>query len=171
MWHTLDGAVPASGDEVTGTVDWDRRHQLMRTHTAMHVLCGVIWNEWGKAVTGGNMEPLEARMDFEFDPLPEAFAPRVEELVNDAIAADHPIEIEFLPRDTALEDADLIRTKVNLIPATVTEIRVVDIVGLDKQADGGTHVRSTAEIGRFEVVKTESKGKGNKRLRIRVHDR
>ncbi len=171
VWHTLDGAVPASGDEVTGTVDWDRRHQLMRTHTAMHVLCGVIWNEWGKAVTGGNMEPLEARMDFEFDPLPEAFAPRVEELVNDAIAADHPIEIDFLPRDTALEDADLIRTKVNLIPATVTEIRVVDIVGLDKQADGGTHVRSTAEIGRFEVVKTESKGKGNKRLRIRVHDR
>ena len=171
VWHTLDGAVPAAGDEVAGTVDWARRHQLMRTHTAMHVLCGVIWNEWGKAVTGGNMEPLEARMDFEFDPLPEAFAPRVEELVNDAIAADLPIEIDFLPRDSALEDADLIRTKVNLIPASGAEIRVVDIVGLDKQADGGTHVRSTGEIGRFEVVKTESKGKGNKRLRIRVHDR
>jgi misacylated tRNA(Ala) deacylase len=170
VWHTLDGAVPEVGAEVAGVIDWDRRHRLMRTHTAMHVLCGVIWNEWGNAVTGGNMEPLEARMDFEFDPLPEGFASRVEELVNAEIAADRLIEISFLPRDTALGDADLIRTKVNLIPESVAEIRVVDIVGLDKQADGGTHVASTKEIGRFEVVKTESKGKGNKRLRIRVHD-
>jgi misacylated tRNA(Ala) deacylase len=170
VWHTLDGPTPAVGEQVSGTVDWKRRYQLMRTHAAMHVLCGVIWNEWGKAVTGGNMEPLEARMDFEFDPLPEGFAKRVEELVNQEIAADRPIEIEFLPRGTALEDDDLIRTKVNLIPESIQEIRVVDIVGLDKQADGGTHVRSTGEIGRFEVVKTESKGKGNKRLRIRVHD-
>jgi misacylated tRNA(Ala) deacylase len=170
VWHTLEGPVPDVGAEISARVDWDRRHRLMRTHTAMHVLCGVIWNEWGKAVTGGNMEPLEARMDFEFNPLPEGFGPRVEELVNAEIAADRPIEIDFLPRGTALEDADLIRTKVNLIPESVTEIRVVDIVGLDKQADGGTHVHSTKEIGRFEVVKTESKGKGNKRLRIRVHD-
>jgi misacylated tRNA(Ala) deacylase len=170
VWHTLDGATPTAGATVHGDVEWTRRHRLMRTHTAMHVLCGVIWNEWGRAVTGGNMEPLEARMDFEFDPLPEGFAARVEELVNDEIAADRPIEVSFLPRGTALEDADLIRTKVNLIPPVVTEIRVVDIVGLDKQADGGTHVRSTGEIGSFEVVKTESKGKGNKRIRIRVHD-
>jgi misacylated tRNA(Ala) deacylase len=170
VWHTLEGPAPAVGEQVSAVVEWERRYQLMRTHAAMHVLCGVIWNEWGKAVTGGNMEPLEARMDFEFDPLPEGFAKRVEELVNQEIAADRPIEIEFLPRGTALEDADLIRTKVNLIPESVSEIRVVDIVGLDKQADGGTHVRNTGEIGRFEVVKTESKGKGNKRLRIRVHD-
>jgi misacylated tRNA(Ala) deacylase len=170
VWHTLSGAVPAVGSPVHGVVDWERRYQLMRTHSVMHVLCGVIWNEWGKAVTGGNMEPLEARMDFEFDPLPEGFAARVQELVNDEIAAARTIEISFLPRGTALEDAELIRTKVNLIPELVQEIRVVDIVGLDKQADGGTHVRSTSEIGRFEVVKTESKGKGNKRLRIKVHD-
>jgi misacylated tRNA(Ala) deacylase len=172
VWHTLegDGPAPAVGAAVHGVVDWDRRHRLMRTHTAMHVLCGVIWNEWGKAVTGGNMEPLEARMDFEFDPLPDGFAARVQDLVNAEIAADRPIEIAFLPRGTALADEDLIRTKVNLIPEAVQEIRVVDIVGLDKQADGGTHVASTKEIGRFEVVKTESKGKGNKRLRIRVHD-
>jgi misacylated tRNA(Ala) deacylase len=170
VWHTVDGALPPVGAAVHGVVDWDRRHRLMRTHTAMHVLCGVIWNEWRRAVTGGNMEPLEARMDFEFDPLPEGFAVRVEELVNAEIAADRPIEVSFLPRDVALADDALIRTKVNLIPESVQEIRVVDIVGLDKQADGGTHVRSTAEIGRFEVVKTESKGKGNKRLRIRVHD-
>jgi misacylated tRNA(Ala) deacylase len=170
VWHSLDGALPAVGEAVHGTIDWDRRHALMRTHTAMHVLCGVIWNEWGKAVTGGNMEPLEARMDFEFDPLPEGFAARVQELVNQEIANDRKIEVSFLPRDTAVEDVDLIRTKVNLIPESVGEIRVVDIVGLDKQADGGTHVASTGEIGGFEVVKTESKGKGNKRLRVRVHD-
>jgi misacylated tRNA(Ala) deacylase len=170
VWHTLAGEPPAVGATVHGVIDWDRRYQLMRTHSAMHVLCGVIWNEWGKAVTGGNMEPLEARMDFEFDPLPEGFAARVQDLVNEEIATDRAIEVSFLPRDTALEDEDLIRTKVNLIPETVKEIRVVDIVGLDKQADGGTHVHSTSEIGRFEVVKTESKGKGNKRLRIRLHD-
>jgi misacylated tRNA(Ala) deacylase len=170
VWHTVERDVPAVGASVHGAVDWDRRHRLMRTHSAMHLLCGVIWNEWGKAVTGGNMEPLEARMDFEFDPLPEGFASRVEQLVNEEIAADRSIEIAFLPRGTALEDEDLIRTKVNLIPEAVQEIRVVDIVGLDKQADGGTHVARTGEIGRFEVVKTESKGKGNKRIRIRVHD-
>jgi len=142
----------------------------MRTHTVLHILCGVIWNEWKTPVTGGNMEPLSARMDFEFDPLPEGFAARVTDLVNAEIAADRPIEISFLPRHTALADDDLIRTKVNLIPESVSEIRVVDIVGLDKQADGGTHVARTGEVGRFEVIKTESKGKGNKRLRIQLHD-
>ena len=168
--HTLEGPLPAVGDTVEGQVDWERRHALMRTHTALHVLCGVIWNEWGKAVTGGNMEPLAARMDFEFDPLPEGFGATVEELVNKELAAARPIEISFLPRDEALADEDLIRTKVNLIPESVPEIRVVDIVGLDKQADGGTHVRSTDEVGRIRVVKTESKGKGNKRIRLEVLD-
>ena len=166
VWHTIEGEVPSLGATVSGHIDWARRYELMRTHSALHVLCGVIWNEWGKPVTGGNMEPLAARMDFEFSPLPDNFAERVTELVNAEIAADRSIEIAFLPRSEALADDDLIRTKVNLIPEAVTEIRVVDIVGLDKQADGGTHVRSTAEIGRFDVVKTESKGKGNKRLRI-----
>src|SRR4051812_41046975 len=172
VWHTLaEGSpLPAVGDEVEGDVDWDRRHQLMRTHTALHVLCGVIWNEWGTAVTGGNMEPLSARMDFEFDPLPEGFGATVERLVNDELAKDRPIEVSFLPRDTAVQDEDLIRTKVNMIPESVPEIRVVDIVGLDKQADGGTHVRSTSEVGRIRVIKTESKGKGNKRIRIEVVD-
>jgi misacylated tRNA(Ala) deacylase len=169
-WLTLDGEAPAVGTEVRSEVDWDRRHKLMRTHTALHVLCGVIWNEWSVPVTGGNMEPLSARMDFEFDPLPEGFAATVERLVNDELAAARPIEVSFLPRDTALEDEDLIRTKVSLIPATVPEIRVVDIVGLDKQADGGTHVHSTDEVGRIRVVKTESKGKGNKRIRIEIVD-
>ena len=172
VWHTLggDGDLPAVGDEVHGEIDWDRRHALMRTHTALHVLCGVIWQEWRVPVTGGNMEPLSARMDFELDPTPENFGARVEELVNAEIAADRPIEISFLPRSEAVLDEDLIRTKVSLIPESVTEIRVVDIVGLDKQADGGTHVRSTGEVGGIRVVKTESKGKGNKRIRLEVVD-
>jgi misacylated tRNA(Ala) deacylase len=170
VWHTLEGPVPALGTEVEGEIDWTRRHALMRTHTALHILCGVIWNEWGKAVTGGNMEPLSARMDFEFDPLPEGFGAVIEERVNSEIAAGRPIRVEFLERDAAVQDEDLIRTKVNMIPESVQEIRVVDIVGLDKQADGGTHVRTTAEVGRVRVVKTESKGKANKRIRIEVLD-
>ena len=170
VWHTVEGDLPAVGTSVVGDIDWERRHQLMRTHTALHVLGGIIWHEWRRPATGGNMKPLEARMDFEFDPLPEGFAETIEQRTNDALRADHPIRVEFLPRDTAVDDEDLIRTKANLIPESVTEIRVVDIVGLDKQADGGTHVASTAEVGAIEVLKTESKGKGNKRLRIAVVD-
>jgi misacylated tRNA(Ala) deacylase len=166
VWHTVAGPPPPVGTSVTGTIDFVRRHQLMRTHTALHILCGVIWNEWGVAVTGGNMEPLKARMDFEFDPLPEGFADRITALVNAEIAADRPIEVGYLERTDALQDADLIRTKVNMIPEFVTRIRVIDIVGLDKQADGGTHVANTAEVGTFTVTKTESKGKGNKRVRV-----
>jgi misacylated tRNA(Ala) deacylase len=175
VWHTFEGTasaheLPAAGSTVHGTVDWDRRHKLMRTHSALHVLCGVIWNEWRVPVTGGNMEPLAARMDFEFDPLPEGFGRKVEELVNAELAADRPIAVSFLPRSTAVMDEDLIRTKVSMIPESVPEIRVVDIVGLDKQADGGTHVRSTGEVGRIRVTKTESKGKGNKRIRLEIVD-
>jgi misacylated tRNA(Ala) deacylase len=168
--HVCEGDLPAVGTEVTVTVDWERRHQLMRTHTALHILCGVIWNEWGVQVTGGNMEPLKARMDFEFNPLPEGFRDRITELVNAEISADRPIAVDFLPRGEALLDEDLIRTKVNLIPEFVTEIRTVDIVGLDKQADGGTHLASTGDVGRFEVAKIENKGKGNKRVRMVLHD-
>jgi misacylated tRNA(Ala) deacylase len=172
VWHVLggDGELPAIGDRVHGDIDWDRRYALMRTHTALHILCGVIWNEWGVPVTGGNMEPLAARMDFEFDPLPEGFGPKVEDLVNAEIAMARPIEVSFVARDEAVLDADLIRTKVSLVPDSVKELRIVDIVGLDKQADGGTHVRTTDEVGRIVVLKTESKGKGNKRIRLAVQD-
>lgn len=171
LHYLIDGAaLPSVGDVVECSLDWDRRHRLMRTHTAMHVLCGVIWNEWKVPVTGGNMEPLSARMDFELPEVPEGFAQRVEQLVNDAVAADYPIEVSFLPRDTAVEDEDLIRTKVSLIPANVKEIRVVDIVGLDKQADGGTHVASTRDVGTVRVVKMENKGKGFRRLRVEIAD-
>jgi misacylated tRNA(Ala) deacylase len=176
VWHTLEvdadaaDTAPPEGAAVHGEIDWVRRYQLMRTHTALHVLCGVIWNEWGVPVTGGNMEPLAARMDFELDPTPEGFGARAEALVAAEIAADRPIQVSFIPRAEAVLDEALIRTKVNMVPESVAEIRVVDIVGLDKQADGGTHVRSTGEVGRVKVVKTESKGKGNKRIRIAVED-
>ncbi|CAB4561061.1 unannotated protein [freshwater metagenome] len=165
----VEGAsMPAVGATVHCVLDWERRHRLMRTHTAMHVLCGVIWNEWKVPVTGGNMEPLVARMDFELPEVPEGFAEKVEKLVNEAIAHNHPIEVSFLPRDTAVVDEDLIRTKVSLIPDSVPEIRVVDIVGLDKQADGGTHVASTQEVGVVRVVKMENKGKGFRRIRVSI---
>jgi misacylated tRNA(Ala) deacylase len=136
----------------------------------MHILCGVIWRDWLRVVTGGNMDALSGRMDFEFAELPEGFAGHLEELCNGEIAADRPVEVSFLERGEAVLDRDLIRTKVNLIPDYVTEIRVVDIVGLDKQADGGTHVSSTGQVGRLEVTKTESKGKGFKRVRFVLHD-
>ena len=172
VWHLLAEGTPAPavGSSVEVLVNWPRRHELMRTHTALHVLCGVVWNRWGVAVTGGNMEPLSARMDFAFDPLPLGFAEEIESLVNAELNADRPIEIGFLPHETAQADPELIRTKVNMIPASVTQIRVVDIVGLDRQADGGTHVASTKEVGRLRVDKIESKGKGNKRLRVTILD-
>lgn len=170
VWHALEGTAPAVGDAAEVEVDWERRHRLMRTHTALHVLCGVVWNEWGVPVTGGNMEPLRARMDFELDPVPPGFGPRVEEMVAAEIAADRPVEVTTIPRSEAVLDDALVRTKVSLVPESVTTIRVVDIVGLDKQADGGTHVRSTAEVGAVRVVRTESKGRGNKRVRIEVVD-
>lgn len=171
LHYLIEGAaLPSVGDVIECSLDWDRRHRLMRTHTAMHVLCGVIWNEWKVPVTGGNMEPLSARMDFELPDVPEGFAHRVEQLVNEAVAANYPIEVSFLPRDTAVEDEDLIRTKVSLIPSNVKEIRVVDIVGLDKQADGGTHVASTRDVGTIRVVKMENKGKGFRRLRVEITD-
>jgi misacylated tRNA(Ala) deacylase len=176
VWHYL-GEIHGSPPELDGNdrtkaeIDWPRRYDLMRTHTALHVLCGVIWHEWGVPVTGGNMEPLAARMDFELDPTPEGFGPRVEELVAAEIAADRPIEVSFIPRRDAVLDEALIRTKVSLVPESVREIRVVDIVGLDKQADGGTHVHRTGEVGQVKVVKTESKGKGNKRVRIALDPR
>lgn len=166
-----EGSVmPEPGTAVEGVIDWDRRYRTMRTHTALHALSGVVYRDYGAKVTGGNMTPGEARMDFELDGISVEFGVEVERKLNSELVKGYPTEIVVMAREIALQDPDLIRTKVNLIPEFVTEIRVVDIKGLDRQADGGTHVRSTLEVGRIEVVKTESKGKSNKRMRIRVVD-
>jgi len=164
--HEVDGSGPPVGTAVTASIDWERRHILMRTHTALHVLTAVIYRDFGAKVTGGNMEPGRARMDFELDSISTEFGRDVEASLNEALEQHHPVSVRFLPRAEALEDPDLIRTKVNLIPEFVDPIRVIEIGEIDKQADGGTHVANTSEVGRVQVVKTESKGKANKRMRI-----
>ena len=167
--HVVDAEnLPEPGAPVEGIIDWDRRYTIMRTHTALHALSGVVWRDFGAKVTGGNMEEGTARMDFELDSISTEFGREVERKLNEELVKGYPTEIVYLARDAAVKDPDLIRTKVNLIPEWVAEIRVVDIVGLDRQADGGTHVRSTLEVGRIEVVKTESKGKANKRMKIQL---
>ena len=162
--------VPPPGAAVTAEIDWARRHTLMRTHTALHALSGIVFTDYGAKVTGGNMEPGVARMDFELEGISQEFGREVEAKLNVALQQDHPVHVSFLPRAAALADPELIRTKVNLIPEHVDPIRVIDIEKLDKQADGGTHVRSTAEVGTVRVVKTESKGKANKRMRIELEE-
>lgn len=169
--HQVDPDVgcPALGTKVTAQIDWERRHVLMRTHTALHALSGIVFRRHGAHVTGGNIEAGgTARMDFELDHITQGFGQQVADELNARLAKDVPVVVTFLPRAEALADPDLIRTKVNLIPEQVDPIRVVDIQGIDRQADGGTHVRSTAEVGTVRVVKTESKGKGNKRMRIEL---
>ncbi len=159
---------PEPGVAVEGVIDWDRRYRIMRTHTALHALSGVVYRDFGAKVTGGNMDEGTARMDFELDAISQEFGAMVERKLNEELVKGYPTEIQIMAREAALADPDLIRTKVNLIPEWVEEIRVVDIVGLDRQADGGTHVRSTLEVGAVSVEKTESKGKANKRMRIRI---
>ena len=171
IWHWLDvPELPATGAEVQGVLDWDRRHLTMRTHTALHILCGVIWADHKIPVTGGNMDPGKGRLDFPFESMSAEFGRAIEKRINEEIAAAREILVEFVGRATADEDHALIRTAANLIPREIDPLRVIDIVGLDKQADGGTHVLSTAEVGAVAVTGTESKGKGNKRVRIEVRD-
>ena len=169
--HALaEGSAPlAIGAPVRVAIDADRRRTIMRTHTALHALSGIVFTSFGARVTGGNMaDDGTARMDFELDAMSQEFGREVEERLNAALAEAHAVSVLFLPRAEALADPDLIRTKANLIPEHVDPIRVIDIEGIDKQAGGGTHVRSTAEVGHVEVAKTESKGKANKRMRIRL---
>jgi misacylated tRNA(Ala) deacylase len=169
VWHTVPGHSASPGDTAHGAIDWSRRHRLMRTHTALHVLCGVIYRDYGARVTGSQMEPLRARIDFELTSMTSDFVGAVERAVAAELAADRRIEVGMLSRAEAEKVPDLIRTKVNLLPADIDVVRTVDIVGLDKQADGGTHVRSTSEVGRVEIVDYRSKGKSNKRLVIEIH--
>lgn len=168
LFHVSQGDAPPVGSEVVARIDWDRRYYLMRTHTALHVLSSVIWRDFDAKVTGGNMEPGRARMDFELESISVEFGREVERRLNEALADGHEVRVLFMARADALADPDLIRTKVNLIPDFVDPIRVIDIGTIDRQADGGTHVANTSEVGRVRVTGTESKGKGNKRMRIEL---
>jgi len=172
IWHTIEAGseLPAPDTKVSAEIDWDRRHQLMRTHTALHILCGVVWRDHRASVTGGNMEPLSGRMDFEFETMSGDLVGEIEKRVNAEIAADREILVSILPREEAFAIPDLIRTRINLLPEGITEIRTIEIVGLDLQADGGTHVARTSEVGLVRVTGYESKGRINKRIRIEVTD-
>jgi misacylated tRNA(Ala) deacylase len=162
--------VPPAGTAVAGAVEDARRTLLMRTHSGLHVLGGVVFRDFGALVTGGNMEPGEARMDFNLPELPEGFKATIEERVNAEVTADRAVEVRVLPRAEALAIPDIIRTQTNLIPPDETEVRIVDITGLDTQADGGTHVASTRQIGRVQVTKVENKGRQNRRVRVKIVD-
>ena len=169
--HQIQGSPPQVGTEVQGVIDWERRYLLMRTHTALHILCGVVWRDFGAKVTGGDMQPGAARMDFELDQMTSQFAEEVWAKINAEVQAARPVHVGNLTREEAEQEPDLIRTKINLLPSGIREVRTIDITGLDLQADGGTHVANTQEVGTINVVGHESKGRINKRLRMALEDK
>jgi misacylated tRNA(Ala) deacylase len=168
--HVIDGTIDAQlmGEQVLGQLDWEKRYQLMRTHTAMHILCGVIFRDYGASVTGGSMEPLAGRMDFEFETMQKELVKDIEGAINAEVENARPLKVAILPRAEAFQIPDLIRTKINLLPEGIQEVRVVEIEGLDLQADGGTHVHNTSEVGALEITDYKSKGKINKRIYVRL---
>ncbi len=165
-----DAPLPTVGAAVSGQIDWTLRYKLMRTHTAMHILCGVVFRDYGASVTGGNMEPLKGRMDFEFETMRQELVAEIETTINIEAQKGHPLNVKILPRAEAFAIPDLIRTKINLLPEGISEVRIVEIENLDIQADGGTHVRNTSEVGRIKVVDYKSKGKINKRIYVKIDD-
>ncbi len=166
--HLLEGDPPPVGATLQGEIDWARRYDLMRTHTALHILCGVIFRDYGASVTGGNMDPLKGRMDFEFETMQKELVAEIEAAVNVEVAADRPVRIQVLPRAEAFQIPDLIRTKINLLPPGIETVRTIELVGLDLQADGGTHVASTGEVGPIRIPDYKSKGRINKRIYLEL---
>lgn len=168
--HFLGGnePLPAPAAAARGTLDWSRRYKLMRTHTALHVLCGTVFRDYGALVTGGDMEPLKGRLDFEFESMRGELVREIEAAINKEVAQSREIRVKILPREEAFQIPDLIRTKINLLPEGITQVRTVEIVGLDLQADGGTHVRNTSEVGVIRVADYKSKGAINKRIYIEL---
>ncbi len=169
--HLLEGdhPLPEIGALVQCQIDWDKRYKIMRTHTAMHILCGVIFRDYGASVTGGNMEPLKGRMDFEFETMHKELVDEINQAINAEVANARSVSWRELPREEAFQIPDLIRTKINLLPEGIKKVRVVEIEGLDLQADGGTHVRNTSEVGQIRVVDYKSKGKINKRIYVELN--
>jgi misacylated tRNA(Ala) deacylase len=173
VYHYIDGDIPLPkmGAQVEGVIDWQRRYALMRTHTALHILCGVVFRDYGALVTGGDMDPLAGRMDFEFETMQKELVNTIEAAVNYEVTQNRPVKVAILPRQEAFQIPDLIRTKINLLPEGIQEVRVVEIVGLDLQADGGTHVRSSREVGRLRVTDYKSKGRINKRIYLELAEK
>lgn len=165
-----DGPLPAVGDTVTGKINWGKRYKLMRTHTAMHILCGVVFRDYGASVTGGNMDILKGRMDFEFETMKAELVADIEAAINKEVEAARDLKVNILPREEAFQIPDLIRTKINLLPEGIPEVRTIEIVGLDLQADGGTHVKNTSEVGNLKVTNYKSKGQINKRIYLEISD-
>jgi misacylated tRNA(Ala) deacylase len=165
-----DSPIPKIGSIVYGSIDWEQRYQIMRTHTALHLLCGVVFRDYGASVTGGDMEPLKGRMDFEFESMHKELVDKIEKAVNDEVSNAREIRVAILPRKQAFQIPDLIRTKINLLPEGIQKVRIVEIGGLDTQADGGTHVNNTSEVGTIRVVDYKSKGKINKRIYIELDE-
>jgi misacylated tRNA(Ala) deacylase len=163
-----DAPLPPVDSAARGALDWARRYELMRTHTALHVLCGTVFRDYGALVTGGDMQPLKGRMDFEFATMHGELVREIEAAVNAEVAEARDVAVRSLPREEAFQIPDLIRTKINLLPEGIKEVRTVEIIGLDLQADGGTHVRNTSEVGRIRVVDYKSKGAINKRIYIEI---
>ena len=168
--HIVDGDLPLIGTQLQGVLDWEHRYKLMRTHTAMHILCGVVWRDYGASVTGGNMEPLGGRMDFEFERMQKELVQEIEEKINTEVEAARELTVKILPREEAFQIPDLIRTKINLLPEGIPEVRTVEIIGLDLQADGGTHVKNTSEVGHIRIPKYKSKGGINKRIYVELDE-
>lgn len=168
--HYIEGKLPEINQTCLGKIDWEHRYKLMRTHTAMHILCGVVWRDYNAQVTGGNMECLKGRMDFEFENLEKSLIQEIEDKVNQEIANKRKIHVKILAREEAFKIPDLIRTKINLLPEGIMEVRTVEIEGLDLQADGGTHVNNTSEVVKIKIADYKSKGKINKRIYVEVVD-
>ncbi|MDD3223405.1 MAG: alanyl-tRNA editing protein [Clostridium sp.] len=170
IYHYIDGELPKVNEMCIGKIDWEHRHKLMRTHTAMHILCGVVWRDYKAQVTGCDMDCLKGRMDFEFENFDKELVEEIEEKINKEVQCKRDIKVNILNREEAFKIPDLIRTKINLLPESIKKIRTVEIEGLDLQADGGTHVKNTSEVGKIKIVKFKSKGKINKRIYIEIED-
>lgn len=168
--HCIEGELPTVGAQVNCRIDWENRYKLMRTHTAMHILCGVVWRDYKAQVTGGNMDPLQGRMDFEFENLDGELVREIEKKINEEVENGREVRVKILPREEAFQIPDLIRTKINLLPEGITHVRTVEIAGLDLQADGGTHVANTREVGKLRITEYKSKGKINKRIYVAIEE-
>ncbi len=165
--HVLENIDFEEGNKVHGELDWDRRYSHMKYHTAQHILSAIVLEEYDGKTTGNQLYQDRARIDFDID-----LSNKIDELekkVNEVIEESREIEIYKMPRKKAEEELDPERTRINLLPDSVKELRIIEIKDLDKTACAGTHVKNTEEVGEFNITDTESKGKGRKRIEFKLN--